>query len=295
MTTKEINSYFGHKFTEAISIWKAEQKRLEKPNKQQDFVEQVRKLWESNHPDADACPLESYYVTDWKTGRSGYPHKYINEICEVLGVNEEFFSIEHASHDEKYENSSDFITEIAKDHVEFANRKGLNLDLIRALTKIVDFDELFPLYSPIGHYTEDPDTGKKIYDREVDFKNSAQVNVDIDQKLQFLQLHRYGKTILLHRCDLAVLKDMQDKIIEYVEGLFLLRAREMKKEVDAVNDYLDGEELTAEIEMQFDRYAKIYRDQFDFDGAEKFSSGEDFDKARSKILDDHHSSRKDGE
>lgn len=231
----------------------------------------------------DPAPSEGT-VSNWLNGNGIPGPEWQKQLINLFEVSEDYFSLRHTSYAERYEKSSDFITDEAKKHVEFANRRGLSLDLVRALANIVDFNELFPLYSPIGHYTIDPETGKRVYDRDVSFLEPAQINKDIDQDLSFLQIEQRGKTVLLHRCDLAVLKDMQDKIADFVEWLFFERSREMKREVDAVNEFVDGRDLTYEIEKQFDPYAKYYRDQFNFDSAESFDSPEDFHRARNERI-----------
>lgn len=247
MATKKY-SLFLDKFPLQLESWKEQQKAKGKPGSQYEFARQVG--------------VEPYYVTDWKTGRHGIPYLYIEKICEVLGVSTDVY--EPRTHSEKYQYSSDFITDIGKAHVEFANKEGLDLTLVEALTKIVDFNKTFPVYTPIRLNTQflDPE-----YIRMINADSAP-----IDKKLEFLQVTRDGKRITLHRADLAFLKEVQDRVTEYVEYLFYRRAQEMKDELTQVNKDLhitlkDGGQAVKKITREYietiDRFNKYHVEDLD--------------------------------
>ena len=263
---------FPDRFPGQLEDWSRQQKFEGKNGSQKEFARQVKARWLYRHPgiDENACPIKSPYVTDWKTGRNGIPYSYIPYIAEVLGVSPEVYY--PTTQEEFYEKDSTFITKIGQKHVKFSNVIGLDLDLIQSLAKLVDFDTLFPLYSPIEHTTIDPDTGEEIYDRQVDFSKSA----PIDDSLRFLQVDKDGKLITLHRCDLVFLKELQDQIVALTEGVLYHRAKQMDEETEAWNRDLEAEVLVDRKLLHGSdriRYLKKYKDMMikTFDSPEAFN------------------------
>lgn len=254
MTTKKY-MLFQSKFPSQLATWKEEQKRQGKKGTNYEFAKQVG--------------VEPYYVTDWKSGRSGTPYKYINRICKVLGVSPNVY--EPTTHDEKYGKSSDYITKVGKANMAFAEQEGLNLELVSGLAGIMDFDELFPVYAPIVELTSDQDTGIKKYGR---MKNAD--SAPIDERLSFLQIHQNGKTVTMSRADLAFLKEVQDKVVEYVEFLFYQRSKEMKREEEQVIDrfakYHNQNTIRKATQDDFDRFREGPRTKV-FDNAENGKEG----------------------
>ena len=221
------------RFRELLDAWKEQQKANNKPHSNYEFAKQVNEQERQLRGDLATCRVDYRNVSKWYNGTN--PEKYIEEISRVFGVPVSSFSPQ--SHDERYSDSSEFITELGKEHVEFAKEIGLDLELTRALTRVVDFDDLFPLYAPINHAymgTIDGDpTGSvyKMWDRKVNYMNSAV----IDKDLSFLQIERDGKRITLHKGDIAFLKEVQDKVVDYVRYLFFARTEEMRTETDRFN------------------------------------------------------------
>lgn len=255
MPTKK-SLLFPEKFPRQLETWQAQQKEQGKPHSQGEFARQVG--------------VEPYRVSDWKSGRQGIPHTYIEDICRVLGVSPDVY--EPKTHAEKYRYDTEFMqTEIGKSHSEFAKQEGLDLGLIRAISKVVDFNKEFPLFAPFGHWTLDPKTGEKYYDRKVNYADSVPFNKTLDEDLRFLQVNRDGKTITMHRADLAYLKEVQDQIVRFVEFLFYERSREMKDETIRFNEDLivtetdsDGNKVTwkkepdEEFIREHDRFARVF-------------------------------------
>jgi len=240
MSTKKEEKpvLFSVKFPEDLKTWCVEQKRQGKPGTQYAFAKQVG--------------IGQDRVSDWKTGRGGIPYKYLPKICEVLGVSEDRYYPK--THAERYENSKNCITEIGKKNVDFAVEKGLDLDLVRVLSQIVDFDESFPVYAPINNII-----GTTV---------CRSVNVDsapIDRNLDYLQVEQDGKRITFHIADLTFLKEVQDQIVDYVGYLFYKRKHEMKREVDRFNEDLaksdyKGDWIPEEFILEHDRFAYLFED-----------------------------------
>lgn len=255
MSTKKY-ILFPIKFPLHLKDWSKQQKALGKPGSQYEFAKQVG--------------VDPYYVTDWKSGRHGTPYKYIERICEVLGVSPEVY--EPKTHSEKYQYSSDFITTVGKANAAFAMQEGLNLKLVESLTEIVDFNKSFPKYSPLKARITPDFNAEYIRKTNVD-------SAPIDKDLQYLQIERDGKRLTLSRSDLAYLKEVQNKVAEYVEFLFYTRTQEMKDEVIRFNEGLhltlkDGGHATInptkEYLQKIDRFAK-----YDLQEDDNFEKGDE--------------------
>lgn len=175
-------------------------------------------------------------LENWLKGED-IPTKYnMEQLCTLFGVPDDYFNIDNATYDELYHYSSVYQTQIGKKHIQFSQMIGLDVDFIRKLSHLVDFDTLFPMYAPINEHM---DSGK--YDRKVNFADSAHME-EIDEDLGFLQVNQKGKRLTLSRGDLAFLKEVQEKVIDYVEYLFFHRSKEMEEETKKFN--LDLTEVT---------------------------------------------------
>lgn len=207
-------------------------------------------------------PASRSSVANWCKGDDFPTPERLKQICEIFGVNEDYFNTENATRAELYEYASEYVTEIGIENSLFSEEIGLNLDLVYGLSQIVDFDKLFPLYAPIWQFKTDPnDPFHRIYNRNVTHANSA----PIDKSLEFFQIDREGKKITLSKPDLAYLKEVQDKIVEYVEFLFFNRTKEMKEEEKRFNEdqtvkLKNGGTATRKIDRKFlndhDRFLK---------------------------------------
>lgn len=211
-------AYFSRVFAEKLDAWKKEKDETGIKRTQELFAEAI-----------DVATANS--ISDWKKGYSYPSPKTMAKICEVLNVSESDF--QPKAHGDRYLHDREFITEIGKANVTFAKDNGLDIDFVRSISGLVDFDKLFPKYSPIvPDKSNSPDFPS--YTRQ----NNADSSAIIDEDLQFMQLKRDGKTYTLHKSDLAYLKEVQDQVAEYVEFLFWKRAREMEDEVKAFADDL---------------------------------------------------------
>ena len=217
------------------------------------FAEEINKV-RTRGENGTIGTVSSQQVSKWLHGT--LPEFYnLDAICEVLELDIDYFS---PTHEEEYRDSSQYITKVGKEHTVFSKEIGLDLDFLKGLHNVVDFDSLFPMYSPI---VSDNTDIMPVYKRLSNYADSAL----IDDELDFLQVHKDGQTLTLHRCDLAYLREVQDKVSEYVEFLFSKRLKEMETEVEEVNrrthfklkDGGDGyRPLRHEERLKVDRFAK---------------------------------------
>lgn len=176
----------------------------------------------------------SQQVHKWLTGTVP-SQENIDCIIEALDLPKDYFV---PSHSDMYRESSEYITEIGKKRAQAAEEIGLDLNLVKSLSGMIDFGKRFPIYTPIRK-GRDPETHEKTYYRP-DSADSA----PIDKSLEFLQFERYGKTMTMSDADLLFLKEVQDRIGEYVKYLFYERANRMSEIIDDLNE--DLVELTSE-------------------------------------------------
>lgn len=211
--------------------------------------------WKDLADFAELIPVSRQSVYKWMKGKDAPNPHHLKRICDVLGVGENYFSTENATHDEQYNMDPVSITQVLRKNIEFAEAHGLNMDFAKALTQIIDFSETFPVYSPIS--------------RRVKGKWERSFNRDsapIDGDLQHLQVVQDGKTITFHNADFAFLKEVQDQVADYVMYLFYRRRLEMKREVEQFNADLTPEDLDeyGQIRPEFirkhDRFTWVFED-----------------------------------
>lgn len=209
-------------------------------------------------------------IQKWCVGDNIPKQETVEMICHVFGLPEDYFDMDNATHDQLYKYSSIYMDKVAQEHVRFAKEHDLNLDLVRVLSNLIDFDNSFPLYGPISHKSMDPETGIIKYDRDVNFMSAA----DIDDDLHFLQINRNGRKITMSNGDLAFLKIVQDQIIQYIEFLFYKRSADMQEETRRFNDDLlvskgtpeqpehGYMKITKDFYYQHDNYGKYIADDY---------------------------------
>lgn len=226
MKTTIGSEFWKMRFSAAYQlIWKEDGKSQAK------FADRINEI---RTKDGTRPTCTSQQVHKWLTGTVP-SQENIDCILEALNLPKDYFV---PSHSDMYRESSDYITEIGKRRAQKAEEIGLDLNLVKSLSNMVDFGKRFPIYTPIRK-GRDPETRKKAYYRP-DSADSAQ----IDKSLEFMQFERDGKTMTMSDADLLFLKDVQDKIGEYVKYLFYERATRMAEIVDDLNR--DMTDLTAE-------------------------------------------------
>ena len=239
MKQKAENEYFAHVFTKLLNEWK----KTHPGKSQEDFAELVG-------------VMSANSVSDWKRGKSFPSEKTMQKICEVLKVDESTFYPKLK--EDKYKYDPQFITKIGRDRSEFAKKIGFDMELLAVLRRLVNFEELFPIYSNI---VPDPDSPffEPKYIRNPKFADSRTI---VDDELRDLQLSRSGKLITLHDVDLVFLKEVQDQISLLVEFLFYKRSKEMETEVQKFNDDLSingqYQKITPDYVRDHDRMAKYF-------------------------------------
>ena len=212
-TEREI---FGAKFSDLVNNWKQAAPDGEK--RTNEIL--AKKLYTTRSS-----------LQKWCSGDSLPSKVALDIICNFFKVPEDHFSLNTATPEEKYKYVSSYATEIGKSNVEFAREIDLDLPLIRALSKLIDFDERFPIYSPISERPGILQNNYK-YNRLPHKKTFAK---NIDKDLNFLMLNNDDGKYIMHKVDLAYLKEVQDQIITFVEYLFYKRSKEMEDEVSAFN------------------------------------------------------------
>lgn len=204
---------FGVLFTDALAEWKSK----EKGRTQESFGKLL-------YP-----PASRQSVIKWSKGTDIPNPARLIQICKVLEVPDDYFDFDSA-HSDLYRKSSAYITEIGKASVQHANEIDLDLNFVKALHKITDFNSSFPLHADqAGCIPAKP--------------------APIDKELSFLQIEREKQRVLLSDLDLDFLKTVQDKVIDYVQYLFYTESK--KQEImqvpkirdatqDDIDHFLDG-------------------------------------------------------
>lgn len=221
MKTNRIGKNFWvQRFGEAYELnWKSKGKG----HRQADFANAI-KDYRTTKEKGTKGTCTGQQVSKWLNGVVPSDEN-IEAICAVLELPADYFE---PSHDDKYKESSRFITSIGKHNARVSQKIGLDLSFVESLRGIVDFDTWFPVYSELCNISDDPLAPK--YGR----KNNAE-SAKIDKQLEFMQVNKDGKTITLSLVDLMFLREVQDKVANYVEFLFYQRWETMNKAVNAVN------------------------------------------------------------
>ena len=89
---------------------------------------------------------------------------------------------------------------------------------------------------------------RKHIEKLKDFGLHDSDSAPIDKELSFLQVKRNDKRITMHEMDLMFLKDVQDKVADFVEVLFYKKQKEMEESIQKANDFI--EEYFSEAEKQ---------------------------------------------
>lgn len=250
---KTKSKIFGARMKKKFLEWQENRRKEGKPFSMKAFGEMLS-------PRASRGSIENYLKGKQLPGRDR-----IKQICELLGVDEEYFDLENASHGELYEYSSAFQEDVAQKNLSFAKERGLDVSFVEALSKIVDFDTWFPVYSDIR------------YKREIELKPNGDATMaiefyrpdtadpaPIDGSLRFMQVNQDGKITTMHRADMAFLKEVQDQVVRFVEFLFYERSKEMDREIekctaDLTLDDLDGDgKVKLDFILRHDRFAWVF-------------------------------------
>lgn len=214
------NEFFAKRFAELFEEkWKSE------GGTQESFARAINAVRNINY---GGCTHT--LVSRWKNGTT-FPETYLPDIAKVLDVDEsEFFPKEH---DDKYKSSSEYMTEVGNDMREYAEEIGLSVPFLQVLRSMGDFKEEFPFFCPIVEKMNILSLDEYVRLSESNASDSAPMTGD---ELPVFQFEKDDKTLTLSVVDLEFLKDVQDKVSEYVSFLYFQRKKEADEELRKLNE-----------------------------------------------------------
>lgn len=249
--------FFGKQFSKAFDKWKQEgEGRTQESFGRNEFTDIVSRQT----------------VNSWYKGRSVPDDDHMKQLIRIFGVPEDYFTIKDDS--DAYQGSSEFMTRVGEDVLfPYCEEIGLDLDFLRLLKDHMNFEEDFPLWRPI--HTVFPN---KLMD--VDFgleperalPESAPMEdpvLQIERKVEMEDGTMCDRLITMNRADLLFLRDVQQDVIEYVEFLFMKRARQMEEEPKELErrvriKYPDGrtvfKKVTWDLIKEVAPYFKAFKD-----------------------------------
>ena len=205
-------------------------------------------------------------VPKWKKG-SVFPNKEsLQIICIVMEVDESYFFPQ--SHADKYRYDEEYMkNEVGKELLSHAEKLELNLEFVHVIRQLVDFDNTFPLWSPIGLRKTEM---FEIMENDGPFKRTDYYAESAPTNgIKDIQVMHEEKTVTLHLNDFDFLKDVQTEVENYIKYLFYKRSLEMDAEVKEVNKIASsGKAITSKELNRIDHYGK-YRDKTPVDDKEK--------------------------
>ena len=214
-----IREFFAVRFTEILDKWKRDTPGRKRTDKE--FAAAVNAITKDGK-----CTDRT--VSKWRQGHD-VPTKYMDAICDVLGVTPSVFF--PRSHSEKYRWDRETNEQLAEGLAQFCDSIGLSQDFLAWITTMDDFAEQFPWYSPLVRQEPLPILGKTKYVRMV---HGDALNIDSSFHIQ-----KGGKTIVLHPIDLRFLKEeIQDRLMDRAAAYFNDRKKTMKDEDKKANDMI---------------------------------------------------------
>lgn len=178
-------------------------------------------------------------VSQWLLGKTYPSSDALEQICEVLGVPKDYFDLNSLGQEylELYKTPEWSSWTVENQIKRYCELLGLDLNFLRAVVGLTDFDNLFPLWTPL--------VAERHADGFVGFKRMSPFNQyqlpeagEVDDKyLQVLLPGKPGinngepKRVFLQRADLVFLRDLQDEFVFFIESMFRKRDAEMDKEL----------------------------------------------------------------
>lgn len=158
------------------------------------------------------------------------PDHQIEPLCEFFGLPKGAFSADGFLSDplRQYEMPSK-ANELTENTISpYCELLGLDSGFLKAVQNLTDFDNLFPVWSPMVY------DSKLIYKRKepIEFAHEAAQN-----KLGLFQIVLSDdstgeqKRVFLNRADLVFLKEMQDTVKSVIKSLCIKKRNEMEREV----------------------------------------------------------------
>ena len=232
MNRTKKQEYFFERLNDLFTDWQRREKSSGRRGSQQEFADRINEV-EAQRSDSPRGRCDYRYVSKW-LNRKAFPDTYIDYIAEVLGVEvEELFP---TTHDEKYKDDEDFMNGVKRFNIEpYCEEIGLDEEFVKAIRKQVDFERLFPLWTPVG-------TNGTFFDFEYVLRSedclsdSAPMDEDIFQiKRTVDEEGEDERLITMSKYDLLFLRDVQREVSKYIEFLFIKRRDQMREEVEEVN------------------------------------------------------------
>ena len=270
--TQQRDDFFQAQFKKRFTTW---HNKDPKKNTQGEFARQICEIMHKKT--GEKCPVTNSYVSEWLRG-VWFPEMYLPAIAEVLGVKEEDF-IFH-THDELWRLSSEYMTKtVGGEMKQFCEELGLDLRFLFIISELIGskFDDMFPTWTPFKlnkkAFIDDkedlyyrPDRKDWIGSAEMDSGyNIFQCKVEYEEDGQTKE-----KLLPFSRPDLRFLKDVQDKVKDYIEFLMLKQSKDLKRDVRKASEKAritlsDGGKTTillnAEELNKIDTYCEDYSDQ----------------------------------
>lgn len=183
---------------------------------------------------AEICNLTPSALSQFINGNRYPTEANIDTMAKALGIEPK----ELTSKAERYEGEakfelSPFAGELAEDEIKpYCDLIGLDLDFLRVVHKLTNFDDDFPAWSPI-EYQIKPTPYKR---KELASCRLRVAKIE-DDCLQLVVRDENGKEkrVFLQAQDLVYLKDLQDLVSLFLESMFKKRRKEMEHELQVAN------------------------------------------------------------
>ena len=271
--TEQRDAFFVKQFDKFFKEWKDQDR---KKNTQGEFARQICEI--RKQKTGEQCPVTNSYVSEWARGK-WFPDQYLPEIAEVLGVKEEEFFFQ--THDDFYKYSSEYMTKVGRDEIsQFCDDIGLDLRFLYIIRELIgsDFDDMFPTWTPLHQNPDLFSEDKYIRRDRTIWSESAEMDPDVRVLQYIMRYEEDGETkeklIPFTHQDLRFIKDVQNKVVDYIEFLMMKQGKDLKREAKKAtnrsqtklkNGGIAFRPLNAEELNEIDTYCNEYVDQKDGD------------------------------
>lgn len=238
---KRRDKYFFDKLNYYYDRWREKQKREGHRGSQSEFARLIEDLkrQEPDKTDEYAIYGECRYqnVSQWLNGT--YPNEYVYFICKALGIEEA--DLYPRTNDEKWVHDVEYMNRIQREQIEpYTDKIGLDVEFLRGLRSLVDFESEFPLWTGINKkdhpYTATPE--ESIGEYGIDPESILSDSAPMDDGVFQIERTVDGKDrlITVGRVDLVYLRWVQREVKRYVRFLFSERRQNLLDEVTRANE-----------------------------------------------------------
>lgn len=192
-------------------------------------------------------------VSQWLNAKQYPTPDNRKRICSLFGIPADSYEprVLFDLYLKKYEDPKGIESILADEIIPYCNLLSLDLDFLRAIQKLVDFDSIFPYWSPIVSDRE------KFYIRSNPFDTSREVKSNDNIFLQVVIAEdaqnpdSVKKRVFLQRADLVFLKEVQDAVKYGIESLFAKKRNDREAEVQAARRAAIKIQTDKEIERHY--------------------------------------------